>query len=895
MRTLLIALLSLAPLWLAAAPDTIPQRHDERVRQAEDFTFMRMIDRARPLLEELLRDMNADPALGDATDRAVVRMHLLTMITRSEPDRARRITAEVDSILAALDPPPARLLAQRETTRAYVLRQLGNYAQAADHLALARPYLPEVIRTHVPTAVTILTDLSYDGILTNGPAPERLDVTRRALELSQRHDYRPGVDQARMLLAITYATTGRMEAAEATFLKAVAYSEAHPELYARVPAQYHNLANFYGMLGRNEEALAAVRGAIRAEHRHFPASLPYSYQLEGFLLHELGKYDSAIAALDSAVVTYSKGSPRREGNHRFVDLTEVTNLNELFKVYAKRGDSRQAQGDTLAALRDYREAFLVRETLRARNPELPGRRYWAAQLTSYSDQAVDLLLADPRPAKLWEALALSDRLKGASLLAEAERRRSIGAVGRSLINRIAPLERLADPTPTQREELARLRIERQAIYADSNLQQVPPVASARELSAYVAELGRPVISYYIGDARGFYLYARPDGRITADSFPGRDSLAATITRWNRSITTGSYRRRSLRSPARQAAYDADFLALGAQLAAWLLPPGEPPNELLLLPDGPLHYLPFAALPLRHTPLPPGQPADYATLPLLGRSADLQLAPSLDYLRRLNDGTDGRSPVSSNLLALAPEFRGNSTVAELRVGQRNQLAPLRHSKVEVRTIAGLVPAADTLIGANATLQNFLERAPRARILHLSTHGLASTEDPNQSFIAFAQHSDTTREHDLLFYNDLPSLALNADLAVLSACETNLGSFAVGTGNLSVSAAFAAAGARSTLSTLWPVDDAATSRLIVAFYTALLQGKSRSQALYLARESLANSADYAHPYYWAGYVLSGANTPLSLTRWPGRGGKRHWPWLLLLVLPGVWWMFRRGGGS
>ncbi len=121
-------------------------------------------------------------------------------------------------------------------------------------------------------------------------------------------------------------------------------------------------------------------------------------------------------------------------------------------------------------------------------------------------------------------------------------------------------------------------------------------------------------------------------------------------------------------------------------------------------------------------------------------------------------------------------------------------------------------------------------------------------------------------------DLP----HTDLVVLSACQTHLGELSAGDELVGLERAFLRAGVPSLLSTLWPVDDAATAALMERFYSHLRAGTPKAEALRLAQ--VETQAEYPAPYYWAGFVLVGdAGAPLpapKATLWPwvagGMGG-------------------------
>ena len=104
-------------------------------------------------------------------------------------------------------------------------------------------------------------------------------------------------------------------------------------------------------------------------------------------------------------------------------------------------------------------------------------------------------------------------------------------------------------------------------------------------------------------------------------------------------------------------------------------------------------------------------------------------------------------------------------------------------------------------------------------------------------------------------DIYGLSLDADLVVLSACETALGRNVAGEGLLGLTRGFMYAGARRVVATLWQVEDRATAELMGAFYRALFEGATPAAALAEARASLRASRRYRHPYYWSAFTLHG----------------------------------------
>ncbi len=116
-----------------------------------------------------------------------------------------------------------------------------------------------------------------------------------------------------------------------------------------------------------------------------------------------------------------------------------------------------------------------------------------------------------------------------------------------------------------------------------------------------------------------------------------------------------------------------------------------------------------------------------------------------------------------------------------------------------------------------------------------------------------------------------MKLNADLAVLSACQTGSGAIQQGEGIMSLARAFQEAGCRSVLMSLWDVNDEATYEFMTRFYGFWNQGYPSSQALVMTRKAMQTETRFREPQYWAGFVLMGDSLPIP-------GSRSRWPWML-----------------
>lgn len=314
----------------------------------------------------------------------------------------------------------------------------------------------------------------------------------------------------------------------------------------------------------------------------------------------------------------------------------------------------------------------------------------------------------------------------------------------------------------------------------------------------------------------------------------------------------------------------EYSALAHSLFKQIWPRSLDPDitETTIVPDGHLSYLPFELLISQD-----GTTADqWAALPYLLKSQALSYTFSAtQWLNDKKASSSGPSPAKT-LLAIAPQF-GEAPRLWAEANKRQNWGALRFSQQEASQVQKLWDG--TLLEADqATKAQFIKLAPAYRILHLSSHGKANDQDARYSFIAFAPESpeagavmasdsiSLTRsgEEDasLLYASDLYSLQLNADLVVLSACETGLGELQRGEGLVSMARGFAYAGAKATLTSLWSVNDKATADLMLDFHKALREGMSKNQAFRLAQLNMIESN--RSPFYWGGFVMIGNTEPL-----------------------------------
>ncbi len=376
-----------------------------------------------------------------------------------------------------------------------------------------------------------------------------------------------------------------------------------------------------------------------------------------------------------------------------------------------------------------------------------------------------------------------------------------------------------------------------------------------------------LLEYFVGDSSIFIFLVQKDHyevhEIKRD-FPLKD--------WVEDMTKkGIYGHYAPQKNERITKSDANFNYTNAALQLYkkLIAPvaGRLTQNLIIIPDGILGYIPFEAL-LTETPEKPGAFKGYS---FLIKKHQISYCYSATLLKEMRHKQHRQQP-SGQLLAMAPFFRDDveelafhtdttQLLASLRL--RDSLKVLPASGEEVARVNNLVSGI-SFYGDDASIVVFQQKASDHRILHLSTHGKADDRVGDYAYLAFGK-ADEKGTFDKLYARDLYNYSLNADMVVLSACETGIGKLQKGEGIISLARAFAYAGAKSIFTTLWQVSDENTKDIFVDFYKYLKAGKSKDEALRLAKldylEKHAGRGDGTHPFFWAGLIGIGDMSPLT----------------------------------
>jgi CHAT domain-containing protein len=296
-------------------------------------------------------------------------------------------------------------------------------------------------------------------------------------------------------------------------------------------------------------------------------------------------------------------------------------------------------------------------------------------------------------------------------------------------------------------------------------------------------------------------------------------------------------------------------------------------DIVVVPDGAIHYVPFETL--LSSDIDGSAIRNYGNLPYVIRERAVSYAYSATLLKELRERV--HHATARDFLAFAPVF-----TTDLTSGSRTAEFYYSNAENGVRARAPYLPASldevrliqrafrrtyslsDRLFGAKTRLMirdqasESNVRLPAVadfRYVHFATHAFVNEANPDLSGLVLADEPSGTND-GVLHLGEVYNLDLNAELVVLSACETGYGRLATGEGLMGLTRGFLYAGASNVVVSLWKADDVATRDLMVPFYESMIASNSKAQSLRRAKLSLLDmSSRHARPYFWAQFVLMG----------------------------------------
>jgi CHAT domain-containing protein/tetratricopeptide (TPR) repeat protein len=671
-------------------------------------------------------------------------------------------------------------------------------------------------------------------------------------------------------------------------------------------------------------------GDLKKAVEYYAQSLPISRAIgdrsgEALTLGNVGAGFLALGEQQQALETYRQVLPLY---HAIGD--RGGEAKTLFNIaFNERGT-----GDLGGALAHMEDALAIVESLRADIGGQDLRSSFFATVQDFYEFYIDLLMQmhKQKPSEGFDGRALqaSERSRARSLLEmlaeagadirqgvdpallESERalRRKLNAAGREQVRLLggqhtdeeaAAIAKELDALTTEFEQ-AETRI-RQTSPRYAALTQPQPLSS-REIQRQALDEDTLLLEYSLGRDKS-YLWAVTKDSIKSYEIPKRAEvedaarqlyeLLTDAEKWSGGAQGNLASREILASgkpKPESASTGGDAPAAAMRLSQMVLAPVADQlggKRLLVVADGALQFIPFAALPI------PSAQANGATpyRPLIVEHEIVSL-PSASTLAVLRREMSARKPAGKTIALLAdPVFTLNDArfaPADGANTRRNEAAPTRQEQRGLALVVAKAAADSGLTGAGAYIprlpgtrkeaERILSLVPEEgqmhvfdfaanraavdglslgeyRYVHFATHGFLNSLHPELSGILLSMYDRQGRQQDgFLRVHEVFNLKLSADLVTLSACQTGLGKEIRGEGLVGMTRGFMYAGAPRVVVSLWSVSDEGTAELMARFYRGMLkEGKRPAEALQAAQVSMLKEQKFASPFYWAAFTLQG----------------------------------------
>ncbi|WP_017716827.1 tetratricopeptide repeat protein [Kamptonema formosum] len=771
-----------------------------------------------------------------------------------------------------------------------VYSDLGDKQKALDYLNQSLPLL-RLVGDKAGEATT-LTNIGgvYDAL---GDKQRALDYYSQSLPLRRLVGDKAGEAATLNNMGLVYDDLGDKQKALDYYSQSLPLTQLVGDK-AGEAATLNNIGAVYNALGDKQKALD-----------YFNQSLPLRRQVgdkegEAGTLNNIGMVYDDLGDKQKALDYYSQSLPlaRLVGDKE----EEAVTLSNL-------AVTKRRQGNLTEALTDIEAAIAIIEDLRTKIDSEKLRQSYFAQNQNGYEFYIDLLMELHRqnPDKGYDAKAFnaSERARARTLLEllteakanirqgitpqlrekESNLQQRINATAKRQMELFSGEHTEQQETAIKQEldnllrELDELRAEiRKTSPRYAALTQPQPL-TAQQVQQQLLDKNTLLLQYSLGKDRSFLWAVTPDS-LTAYELPPRAEIEKVAEPFYQLMQNPAYRGES-----RNLIVTPDIPKVNAsvaKLSQMLL--GQvadklPGKRLLIVPDGVLNYIPFSALPAP-APAPTPAPAPNDLTPLLVSHEIINL-PSASTLAILRQDSP-RQPAPKTVALIAdPVFEpddsrvtGNPSPPQQEtrlftfttsrsadsVGIKHPIPRLTGTRKEAEAILANAPKPQTMqafdFDASRTTLNNTDLT-QYRAVHFATHGFASSSAPELSGVLLSLVDDKGNLVDgFLRLHDIFNLSLNAQVVVLSACQTGLGGSVRGEGLVGLTRGFMYAGTPRLVVSLWSVDDEATAALMSSFYTKMLsQGMPVAQALRQAQLEMWKQDKWKSPYFWAAFTLQG----------------------------------------
>lgn len=682
-------------------------------------------------------------------------------------------------------------------------------------------------------------------------------------------------------------------------------------------ATLNNIALVQYGLGQHEKALDFFAQALKL--RQTTGDRPG----EAETLSDRGMVYAALREVQKALDSYNAAlSLSRAVEDRRV---EASTLRRLALLEQQRGNLPEAREKMEAAIS-------IIEAVRTKLATQELRASYFASVHDHFETYISILMGlhKQQPARGYDALALSasERGRARSILemlieARADIRQGIAP---ALLERERKLQQqlnliaekktrllkenlpASDEAAVLQKELEKVLDQYQQTEAEIRIASPryaaltqPAPSSLREIQQQALDADTVLLEYALGDKKSYLWMVTPNA-IKSFELPPREEIERATREVTQLLTARNLRIRFETAEERQqrvSQADKDYVRAAASLSQMLLGPiasGLQKQRLLIVSDGWLNYIPFAALPVPATGTNAESPASLTPLIVNHEIVTLPSASTLVTLRR---EIAGRKPAPKTLAVIADpvfdkldervragangkggETRGlneslrahpgkefsdsisalqaNAAVQQQRPANLQRIPYTREEADRIMEFVPLAQSKKALLDFDASRQTAVSRElGQYRYVHFATHGILNQAHPELSGIVLSLVNRQGTEQDgFLGANQVFNLRLPVEMVVLSGCRTGLGKDIKGEGLVGLTRGFMYAGAARVVVSLWDVSDEGSAELMTELYKGLFKENLRpAAALRNAQLQLWREKRWQAPYYWAAFVLQG----------------------------------------
>jgi CHAT domain-containing protein/Tfp pilus assembly protein PilF len=740
-----------------------------------------------------------------------------------------------------------------------ILRAQGNYLQAIDYYQRSLKIKEEI--GDKPGMGSTLGNLGLVHYA-QGNQAQALDYHHRSLKIAEEIRNKVGIASTLNNIGVAHQTLNNYAQALDFYQQSLKIKEEISDKNG-VSVTLNNIGTIYELQGDYAQALEYHQRSLKIkEEMGDQAALAIPLQGIGAVKKSQGNYTEALENLGKAAVV-----ARQVGDPELI-LQIRTTAGQVHRALNQPDLARQAFIDAINATEDLRN--------RVAGAAQQRQQFFETKLSPYYEM-VDLLTAQNNNQ---EALAFAERSKGRALFDVLSRGK--GNVTKAMssaeqqqeailnaelvaLNSQARAEKLrAKPDAalladlTAKLEKSRLQMEAfqtslYAIHPELRVQrgEIRPITST-EAAALIPDSKTALLEFVVQENQAFLF-------VLSKTFPSAAEPRLDLQVYKLNIKQKDLTDLTQRFNQRITSRSLDFQESAAQLYNLLLKPAQTQlrgiNNLIIVPDAVLWELPFQALlsaPRRFLL------EDYA----------ISYAPSLTVLREMNSLQIKRrknNPQVNTLLAFGNPSFGTTTAEKVAaVFMDEKLLPLPEAERQVKVLQQIYGSKNSkiYIGPEASEERLKQEAPDYQILHLATHGIVNNASPMYSHLVLSQPHNNANDDGLLEAWEIMKLDLNADLVILSACDTARGKVGAGEGVIGLAWSLFVAGCPTTVVSQWKVETESNSQFMIAFHQNLRAGASqarvrsgKAEALRQAALKLMKNKKYSHPFYWAAFVIVG----------------------------------------